>query len=346
MSKTYFEMNNQYEALTKTIETMGKKKQEIIDLYKKSNKGNITFIGCGSGYCLCQSGSLSARVRLGVKSDAFAAGDLLLNYEKYSKAIDDSLFIVPSRSGSTSEVILAINKIREGKSVPIISITCVEGSDLSKISDCVIELPWAFDESVCQTRAVTNLYAAQLLLIAYISGDTKLEESVKLAASIGQEYMSKNESVLKNIAEQNWENVAILADGEMQGIASEGAMAFVEIAQINASYYHLLDVRHGPMVLVNGKTLVVMCVQKENFEYQKALINDIVNRGATVVVYSDEVIEDMNDKVTVINSGVSLDDAVRGIPYIYILQALAYFKAEKLGLDIDNPDGIVAWVKL
>ena len=37
-------------------------------------------------------------------------------------------------------------------------------------------------------------------------------------------------------------------------IASEGALAFKEIARIPSISYHLLDVRHGPMVLIDDKT--------------------------------------------------------------------------------------------
>jgi fructoselysine-6-P-deglycase FrlB-like protein len=123
-------------------------------------------------------------------------------------------------------------------------------------------------------------------------------------------------------------------------------MAFTEIAQVPSHYYHLLDVRHGPMVLVGKDTLVVACIGNKNLGYQKELISDIVKRGARVVVYSGGASESMEGAELMVDSGMDIDSAVRGIPFIFIPQVLAYFKSEIMGINPDEPAGLVAWVKL
>ncbi len=346
MSVTYDEIKQQYAALQKTFDYIMSRKEEIVSFFKEKAPKSLTFIGCGSGYCLCQSGEWSAKVRLGMPASTIAAGDLMLNFKSYRKMLDGTMLVAPSRSGSTSEVIKAIGNVRTITDVPVLAITCKEGSDLSGIADLSLNIPWAYDESVCQTRTVVNLYTAQLMVLAFLSGDEKLVEDIKKAINIGEDYMARYEDKIREVAEMDWDYVVLLADGEMQGIASEGAIAFTEIAQLVGSYYHVLDVRHGPMVKVKDNTLVIASLTSGGFEYQKPLVQEMVQRGAKVITYSDEKLEDIEGVKLQVTSGVKLDSAVQGIPFIFIAQAAAYYKAAKRGINPDNPDGIVAWVKL
>lgn len=343
---TYKEMKQQYNALKKTFDYMQSRKHEIQDFYQKCSPKSLTYIGCGSGYCLCQSGEMSAEIKLGIPARSIPAGDLMLNYTEYLPLFRDTLLIAPSRSGSTTEVIRAIENVKSRCDVPVIAISCVTDSALSKIAGLTLELPWAFDESVCQTRTVVNLYAANLLILAYISSNEELVENIRKTIEIGNDYMEKYEESLREIASMDWSDVIVLADGEPQGIAAEAALAYTEIAQISAKYYHLLDVRHGPMVLVNNSTLIVACVNSNQPEIQNALLQDLMKRGAKVITYSDLPVVNAEGALLQVTSGIKLDPAVRGIPFVFISQALACFKADHLGINPDNPDGIVAWVKL
>jgi glutamine---fructose-6-phosphate transaminase (isomerizing) len=346
MTVTYGELKQQYAALRSTFDYITSKKDEIISFFNEKSPKSLTYIGCGSGYCLCQSGEFSAKVRLGIPAATFAAGDLMLNCKSYSKILEGTMIMAPSRSGSTSEVIKAIENVKRVTDLPVFAITCVEDSQLSKIADFVLELPWAYDESVCQTRTVVNLYAANLLVLAYLSGDDKLVGDIDTAIISGSKFMTEYEGQLKEIAQTDWDYAVLLADGEMQGIANEGAIAFTEIANVLAHYFHLLDVRHGPMTLINSNTLVIASISQQGFEYQKALISDIIKRGAKVIIYSDKPIEKIEGVCLQVTSGMSLDNAVHGIPFIFLPQVLAYFKAEQKGINPDSPDGIVAWVEL
>jgi glutamine---fructose-6-phosphate transaminase (isomerizing) len=346
MNYIYREIKSQYTALRKTFDYITARKDELLIFYKNQSPKTLTYIGCGSSYYLCQSAEFSARVRFGKPATAMASGDLMLNYKSYLKTLEETLIIAPTRSGSTSEVLLALENIKSVQSVPVLAITCVVNTDLAKKADLTMELPWAFDESVCQTRTVTNLYMANLLILGYLCGDQRLIDDINLAINAGNSFIEEYEGKLKNIAEGDWHDVVVLADGEMQGIATEGALAFTEIARVPGRYYHLLDVRHGPMVLINNYTLVIMCLTSEGYEYQTALIADLVNKGATVITYSDILKDPISGVKLQISSGLKLEQAVRGIPFIFIAQALAYYKALQKGVDPDQPEGLDAWIKL
>lgn len=346
MNLTYKEMKQQYTSLRKTFDYLSAKRDEITTFFKKNTYESLTYIGCGSSLCLCQSAEMTAKVRLGIPSMAIAAGDLMLNHKDYGRLLEKTMIVALSRSGSTSEVLKAIEVTGSDNKIPVLAVTCIEDSPLEKISDFTLKLPWAFDESVCQTRTIVNLYAANLLIAAYLSGDSTLEKAIDKAIDAGDSYMTGYEKLLKPIAEESWTNVVILADGEMKGIAAEGALAMIEIAKIPGSFYHLLDVRHGPMVLVNKDVLVIACLNDKSFEYQKALVNDIAARGAKIITYSSMPVEAIEGVSLHVTSNINMDNAVSGIPFIFIPQAIACYRAAKDGINPDNPDGLTAWVQI
>lgn len=346
MSFTYTEIKDQYNSLRKTFDHISSIKDDIIKFYEQNSPKSLTFLGCGSSYYLCQSGELSSKMRLGINSSALAAGDLMLNFKQYKKLLEGTMIVTLSRSGSTSEVINAVQNVKKELNVPVLAITCLKNSKLSKKVDFTIELPWAFDDSVCQTRTVTNLYTANLLILAYILKDYELVNDINKAIEQGDMYMASYEEALKDIAGLDWTNTIILADGELQGIAAEGAIAFTEISKVNSHYYHVLDVRHGPMVMIDKDTLVIACLSDDDYEYQSALINDLLKREAKVVIYRDKFKEKIENVALNITSNTRLDNAVRGIPFIFIIQLIAYCKAMAKGLNPDTPDGLDAWISL
>jgi glutamine---fructose-6-phosphate transaminase (isomerizing) len=346
MTKTYDELKQQYVALRETFEYLASKREQIVDFFKEKAPKSLTYIGCGSGYCLCKSGEFSVKKRMGIPTSSIASGDLLLNCTSYEKFMKGTMIIAPSRSGSTSEVIKAIEQVKALWDIPVLAINCVKGSDLSKIADLSLDIPWAYDTSVCQTRTVTNLYAANLLLIAFLSGDEKLVEDIDKAIKAGNDYMNENEDRIRKIAQMDWFNVVLLADGELSGLASEGATAFNEIPQVLSNQFNLLDVRHGPIVMIGKNTLVIACLNSNETLYQKELIKDLKNRGAIIVTYSDMPVAGIEGADLQVTSGMSLDVAAQGIPFIFVPQLLSYFKAELKGINPDNPNGLTAWIKL
>ena len=89
--------------------------------------------------------------------------------------------------------------------------------------DLNLTLNWCHDDSVCQTRTVTNLYASTLLLAAEYARDDRLRESVLAAMRESTSFQLKYRPVLAEIANLDWDNVVVLADGPICGIAEEGA---------------------------------------------------------------------------------------------------------------------------
>lgn len=345
MDKTRHEMKAQYQALAKTFDQVASASGALRALVDSYRPRALVFIGCGSGYCLCRSGAFGASLRAGLPAYAFAAGDLMMHAEQYKAMLDHSLIIAPTRSGSTSELLLAFDSLRATADVKIVAIAAKSGSEAGQAADLVIELPWAFDDSVCQTRTVTNLYTADLMVSAILGSDEGLLGELRRCIAQGERFIAENEALMERVGRGEWDNAVLLADGEPAGLASEGAMAVTEIAQLHAHHYHILDVRHGPMVLVNERTLVFALLQEEGLDHQLKVVADCRARGAKVVAYGASSLR-AEDADVVVTSGECFSSAVAGIPFMYLVQQACVAKAAMRGIDPDDPEGLTAWVKL
>ena len=345
MNKTRAEMKAQYQALDKTFDQVMGASGALRALKDSYGPRALVFIGCGSGYCLCQSAAFQASCRAGLPGYAFAAGDLMLHAGQYQSMLEHSLIIAPTRSGSTSELLLAFDSIRAAADVKIVAIAAKPGSQAASAADLSIELPWAFDDSVCQTRSVTNLYTADLMVSAILGGDDATLKELRRAIDQGERFIAENEALMERVGQGEWDNVVLLADGEPAGLASEGAMAVTEIAQLHAHHYHILDVRHGPMVLVDDRTLVFALLQDEGLDQQLKLVADCRARGAKVVAYGASNLSP-EDADVVVTPKEPFSNTVAGIPFMYLVQQACVSKAAARGIDPDNPEGLTAWIKL
>ncbi|MFW6390185.1 MAG: SIS domain-containing protein [Halanaerobiales bacterium] len=346
MYYTKKEIFSQYEALEKTFQYLKNRKKDLNKFRDCINVNSVSFTGAGSSYCLCVSGEISTKIHTDYPANAFAAGDLMLNYSHYKNIIKDTLLIAPSRSGSTSEVIKSVKKARKDFSIPLISISAREDSDLSTQADMNLIIPWAFDESVCQTRTVTNLYLAQLFLIAVLGENNKIIAEMDKVIKKGKKYLEKNKINLKKIGQdESWNKVIVLGDSELEGIAAEAAIAFKEIPQIPSNYYHILDVRHGPMVLVDENTLVIMACTPLDKTYQKDLVKDLREKGAQVVTVSDSRNNIFDSEYNITVPSVE-NYGVTGIPFILVPQIIAYYKAVSRDINPDQPESLDPWIEL
>jgi len=345
MDKTYFEITRQYTMLDKTIACVESQKDVLKRFYFDKKPKSIIFIGSGSSYYLSQSAEIIARTQFGFHSSSIPAGDAMVNFKSNRKAFEGSMVVAISRSGNTTEILKTVTAMKKELGVSSVGITCVENSELSKISDLCLKMPWTFDESVCQTGTVTNLYAAVALLLAGFAGNSTVFDDMKKMTAVGDKFISENEPAFKDISNKKWNKVVVLADGEISGLACEGALAFKEICCTISNYYHVLDVRHGPMVLIDKDTLVIADLKPDNKEYQLGLIEDLAKKGATIVICTDDsydTIKNADLHVKHLNVG----NIAEGLPFINVAQLIAYHKAILMELDPGNPDGLDAWINL
>lgn len=342
MSITFKEIHDTYPALEKTVslaDTRADGFKKLLDSHGKP----VVYIGCGSSYSIAKSLAVITCTQLHRQSFALAGGDLLIHADSYAPCLEGATLVAVSRSGQTSEMLRAVEKLRAlGCRFSLVSYCCVEGSPLSKASDLALDMPWAFDASVCQTRCVTCLYCCGAMLVALAAGNAALVSDLRKAVAQGPAYMARIEPQIEQAARGSWTHAVVLGDAEIGGICEEGSLTYKEICQLPSNYYHMLDSRHGPMVLFKKNTLVVIATSGDAMELD--LVRDVVRKGAQVIVYSDQPLE--IEGTLNIAFGDRLAHIARGIPFLLINQLLSYHKSQQTGVNPDLPDGLDPWIKL
>lgn len=338
---TEAEIMNQHYSLVKTYAVFQDEKSDIKLFLNKYPNRKIVFIASGSSNMIANSGAQLFSLKPESCGLNISAGDYILNPDMYRDLISNSIILILTRSGMTTEIIEAARHIKNNFGSPILSVILNEGSDLEEFSDYTIKMPWAYDKSVCQTCSVTNLYLATLLLYAYYFDDLKLLESAGNAVRSNEEFKMKYRESLENIAGMEWSNAIILADNVLGGIADEGSLVFTEISMIPAQQFNLLDYRHGPIILCDHNTLVIAVTRRGNIQLQAKMLSDLADRGCILVTVSNE--ESYSDKVNLhINIGDIECLPAWGIPFIFIPQITAYKKAINTNINPDKPKGLDA----
>lgn len=344
--KTYHEISSQYIALKQTHKHLVSQRGIIKDFFNKAQAKRILIIGSGSSYYIGKSIQMYVSIYLETEANCIPAGDFMLHPEKYAPLMKDAIVLALSRSGATHEILFSIQEARKLSTINVFSIVCASNTKLSEVSDYSIELPWAFDESICQTRSVTNIFVAARLLVAILSDDKETISDIKLIAEQGNTYIKSIESKLSAIAKEDWSNVFVLADGEVCGVAEEAALALTEISYTKSDYSHVLDVRHGPILLVGKQTLVLALLGTEKTKHQQTLIQDLINRGAKVIVLHDNNYKHIEGTCLEIMLKGGYTSSFGSIYLLLVAQLLAYYKAIENGLDPDQPAGLDAWISL
>lgn len=333
------------QALVSTIQYFSDHVNEMEGFFAHNTQRKFTIFGCGSSYMLAKSAAYLFASFPSTTASAIPAGDYIVDPEFWKETVRGSIIIALSRSGLTTEMVMAVKHIRETLSCPVISLTARQDNDLSPMSELDFAMPWIYDNSVCQTRTVANLYAATLLLGAKYAGDASLHESVLAAEAKSAAFHLKNRPVLEDIAAREWDNAVVLADGPVCGIAEEGALAFTEIAMLTGRYFHLLDYRHGPIVISGEKTLTLVLLRPGESTLQGAMVRDVIHHGGTVVTVSDEAENRYGAHAHIQIEGIR-NFAAWGIPFIYIAQMISLLKAVALGGNPDQPTGLDPFISL
>lgn len=332
-------------SLKKTYGYFCERAEDIEAFFKNNTSRKFTFFGCGSSFMLSKSASLLFGSFANTSASAIAAGEYIVDPDFWKETVKDSIVVTISRSGKTSEMVKAVKHIKETLGCDVISISMKDNNDIMPMAQLNMTLDWCYDNSVCQTRTVTNLYTSILLLASYYTNDESLRSSVKVACDTNEKFQADNRETLEKIAALDWEDVTVLADGPVRGIAEEGALAFTEITMLTGRYFPMLDYRHGPIVISGKKSLTIMLINPAEDELQKDMVADVMSHGGPVVVVSKH-----KDNIYGATAHIRIDGienfAAWGIPFIYLSQMTSLIKSVNMGGNPDAPKGLDAFIIL
>lgn len=304
----------------------------------------ILFIGCGSTYYLSKIASATLSRITGIQSRALPSSEVWL----YPGSIPNerSLLVVISRSGTTTETLRALERFRDVNGGPILAVTCYPQSPMAIASDYKLTAPLAKEKSVIQTRSFTSMLLLIMILVATLNNDNMISMGIQHLPEKLSNLMDQKSDIIKRIAEnQEIDKFYFLGGGALQGIACEAALKLKEASLSYTEPFHFLEFRHGPMSIVNERTLITGLLSDFAFNEEIRVLEDMKSLGAKVLVVAEKYsIAWKPDYLIELKS--DFNDFLRLPLYLPPFHLLAYYRAKAKGFNPDRPKHLSAVIEL
>ena len=293
------------------------------------------FAGCGTSYYLAQTASAVARALSGRRASAVPAGDAWLYPEIHLTAETRPVLVAISRSGTTTETVLATGAARE-VGIPSLGLS-VDGGDLAAAVDDAILLAHAHERSVVMTQSYSNLLLVLHWVAAAWAGEAG-REHLEMLASVARAVdglLAGFDDRAAEVAAAGYDHFVFLGSGPMAGVAFESMLKMKEMTQIPVEAYQSLEFRHGPISTVRPGTLAVILSTARNLEHDLAVAADVRRLGGAPLVVAPGPPRLAAGEWVALPEG--FDNLFTGSLAVPFTQLLAFHQTLAVGLDPDAP---------
>ena len=297
---------------------------------------HFLFVGSGTSLYLAQAAAQVMQERTGRPAVAVPASEVFLSAASTVPTGVPLLAFLLSRSGSTSEAVLAARHLREHvPSARVVTVSCRPDSELARHAHLAIELPDAAERSVVMTRSFTSMLLALGLVAAAIADDRAAQAELERLPGLARDGMADAEAFGERLGEDlGLDAFVYLGLGPSLGLAHEATLKLKEMTQVPCEAYGALEFRHGPISIVEPGRAVVLLGGSREEDYLPALERELALHGAHVARISPHT-SPTADTALLLPAGLS--DVARGPLYLPAVQLLAYHRARALGLNPDEP---------
>ncbi|HXR64840.1 MAG TPA: glutamine--fructose-6-phosphate transaminase (isomerizing) [Ktedonobacteraceae bacterium] len=263
----------------------------------------------------------------------------------------ETLCIAVTQSGETADTLVGIRQARE-QGAPVIAITNVVASAITRLSDAVLYLQAGPEICVVATKTFVNSAVVLYLLglyLAQLRSQTNPEQIGKLLDAL-EELPAKIQQILER-ADSAEDTIAPLARqlahvnsamfigrGIGYPIAMEGALKLKEISYIHAEGLPAGELKHGSIALLDPETpLIAIATKSRVYEKVVSNIQEVRARDARVVAIAtegDEVIRLHADDILYVPATLEIFSPLLAI---IPLQLFAYHTAVARGCNVDQP---------
>ncbi len=323
-------------------------KEESIRAFFRDPAVDIIFSGCGSSYYLGIMASSIFQTITGMSARAVPSSEIFL-FDKVVFAENRKYRLVSiSRSGTTTEIIIARNFAKENYDLKELVISCYPDSELAKGGDEKLIAEKSQEKSVVMTKALTSMLLLAQLSAAIVSDNKEYQKELEALPERGEEVIKNFHSLAKSLGEDGcYDKFVFLGGGPYFGAACEVMLKLKEMALVSSQAFHMLEFRHGPKSVIDDKTLVGAFLSDSGKDYEVKLLEELRRLGASTFVFcdkADEGIKEVADYLVEIDSGLS--EMARVGLYLPIAQLFAYYKAISRGINPDKPKHLDQVVEL
>lgn len=309
---------------------------------KKLNR--IQIIACGTSMHAAMVGKYLIEDFCGIAVDVEASSEYI-----YRKTVTDenTLVIGVSQSGETADTITAI-KQSKARGSHILIITNRPDSTMAREADSLVPINAGIEVSVAATKS----YTAQLIsfyLLAIYMAEVKESAKADFLKELKRELVILPQKIERILAHKeeiqkcakayaNHKDFIYIARGINFPTALEGALKLKEISYINATGYPAGELKHGPIAMLD-ETMPVLSILMLGKVYEKILSNaeEAKARNARLIALTNSNDEKLNELFDFIIRVPEVNEILSPVVAMIPLQLLAYYIAEFLGKDVDQP---------
>lgn len=324
------EISEQAETIQKAVmQNMG----VIEGIAQRIREGfGVFFIGCGSSYHACLTGTYLFSKVSGIHVNAVLASEFE-NYENF--LTEKTLVFAISQSGETADVLDAVRAAKRRGS-KIVSITNVMGSSLSREGDELLLMNSGPEICVLSTKTYTSQIVLMALLAHALVGEHEvcIDKVKNLYMDIYNLTSKSMRDHLKELARElaDQEHLYMIGRGLQYTTALEAALKVKEVSYIHTEAFAGGELKHGPLALIDKGTPVFVFVSKENEDRIISNAQEVKARGGYLIGVSERDNPIFDYWIKVPECGV-FNPVIQAIP----IQILAYELAVQKKLDPDKP---------
>jgi len=308
------------------------------------NLNRIQIIACGTSLHAAMIGKYIIENFCSIPVDVEASSEYI-----YRKTVTDehTLVVGVSQSGETADTLTAIkqSKVRGSH---ILIITNRPDSAMAREADSLVPVNAGIEVSVAATKSyiaqLTSFYLLALYM-AEIKGTMADSDLINLKSEMlvlpqKIEQILANKENIQNCARKyaNTRDFIYIARGINYPTALEGALKLKEISYINATGYPAGELKHGPIAMLD-ETMPVLSILMKGTVYEKLLSNseEAKARNARMIALTNSTDPKLDDLFDFIIRVPEVTELLSPIIAMIPLQLIAYYIAEFLGKDVDQP---------
>lgn len=296
----------------------------------------LIFTGCGTSMYLAQSAAHAFSACSAIPAKAMCCSELYYFPEAFVKG--RKVLVLPiTRKSYTTEVRMAIDKVRSYPGVKTLAITCDKES--AGYNDDVLLSPDAGEDSVIMTRSFTSMVYLAVVMAMYVGGRNDEITAMAGYGDNARDALKRMDALAKKVIEEHshLKLYITLGQGVYYGVANECMNKMKEMGISNSEAYYSLEYRHGPMSLVDEDTLIILLSHPETVKEDGKLLAQMKGYGAVTVAIGNTASSDMKAADYCLDLPYGYNDLQNAALIGFIGQFIGYYIAEQKGIDADYP---------
>jgi len=274
-------------------------------------------VGCGTSVHIADSIAATLNIQ-GHLARAVPGNEWTVRPDNYVPPSVLTEVVALSRSGESTETVAAARQSRL-RGIPVVAFTCAPDSSLCDEADRLVEAETHPEEGIVMTAS-----ASLMLLMGLRYAGVSVGPQTTAAA---EKLLQAGEKCLPELTAGRTHFV-FLGGGSLYGIAREAALKMQEMSLSQSEAHHPLEYRHGPISLIDDRSLVIMLYHPDTIAEEAAVVADVQSKGARVLGLGGP------GDVSLAVEGEPLTEALVCLP---LLQLLGETVARMKGLDTLTP---------